>query len=130
MFDMQQLLGIWYSCPQNQALVSTRLTHAMMKPHSWVTRICQTREQGNQADNTDVFAMALMLQIKIKILSSVPERDMAFNIQAVHEMVSAHLDLPHKQHWIDTVPLHAASTATPALDAGDKEHAPIARSQG
>jgi len=102
----------------------------MMKPHSWVTRICQTREQGNQADNTDVFAMALMLQIKIKILSSVPERDMAFNIQAVHEMVSAHLDLPHKQHWIDTVPLHAASTATPALDAGDKEHAPIARSQG
>jgi len=128
--DMRQILGTWYSCPQNRALVSTRLTHAIMTPHSWVTRIRQTREPGHQADKTDVLAMALMLQIQIKILSSVPERDMAFNIQAGHERVITHLDLPHKQHWIDTVPLHAASTAASVLDLGDKEHALIASYEG
>ena len=101
-----------------------------MTPAAWVTRIRQTREPGNQADETDVFTMALMLQIHIRIISSIPERDMAFNAKAVHVMVIAHLDLPHKMHWIDTVPLHTASTASSQLDPGNKEHTPIARSEG
>ena len=116
---MRQILGTWYSCPQNQALVEVRLTHNMMTPEAWVTWIRQTREQGNQSDETDIFAMALKLRIHIRIISSVPEHDMAFNAQATHVMVIAHMDLPHKQHWIDTVPLHAASTASSALDPGD-----------
>jgi len=65
MLEMRQNLGTWYSYPQNQALVNMRLTHTMMTTGSWATRIRQTREQGHQADNTDVCGTAQMLGIRI-----------------------------------------------------------------
>jgi len=58
MLAMRQNLGTWYSCPQNQTLVNMRFLHAMMTIGSWATRIRQTREQGHQADDTDVCGAA------------------------------------------------------------------------
>jgi len=123
MFEMQQNLGTWYSCPQNQVLVNMRLKHAMMTPGSGATRIRQTREQGHQEDDTDLCGTALMLGIRITIISSVRERNMAFNIHSAHVMVIAHLDLPYKQHWIGVILFsHTAGTAYSTLEPGDEEH--------
>ena len=71
----------------------------MTMQDSWDTRIRRTREQGNQSDDTDVHARALMLQIHIRILSSVTTHDMAFNPYATNTMVIAHMNLTHKMHW-------------------------------
>ena len=59
--------------------------------------------------------MAHMLQIKITVISNNPTRDMAFNITDQQEIVIAHLDLPNKQHWIDTV-LYAVPASTTRQD--------------
>ena len=76
--QMRQSLGTWYSDHQNKALVSAKMTEPMTTQASWDTRICQTQTQGHQADDTDVHAMALMLQIHIRILSSVNTQDLVF----------------------------------------------------
>ena len=71
----------------------------------------------NVIRDIDLLGMALMLQIKIKVISNTPPRDMAFNITAQQEMVIAHLDMPHKQHWIDTVLASSAGPVTYAVPA-------------
>ena len=74
--------------------------------------------------------MALMLQIHIRILSSVNTQDLAFNAYASDTMVIAHMNLPHKMHWIDTVPVQTAHTATSWLRTRDTEPTLVATSQG
>ena len=121
MLEMRQNLGTWYSCPQNQALVNMRFSHAMVTIGSWATRIRQTREQGNQADDTDVCGTALTFWIRITIICSVRERDMVFNIHAALVMVITHLHLPYKQHWISTVLTHTADITYSVLGPGDED---------
>lgn len=70
------------------------------------------RTLAKQADDVNLHGIALMLGIKITVLSSVQTCDLAFNTASQHELVITHLNLPYKQHWIDTV-LTKATDANP-----------------
>ena len=101
------------------------MTNDMKTANQWALRIHQTQRPGHQADDIDLLSMALMLQIRITVISHKSTRDMEFNITAQQEMVIAHLDLPEKQHWIDTVltssaglVISAGSTSTTRQDGG------------
>lgn len=54
--------------------------------------------------------MALMLNVKITVISSVQSCNIAFKADAQLELVIAHSHLPNKQHWIGTVLTQSKAT--------------------
>ena len=98
MLEIRQALSTWYSFSVNQVMVGVKMTRTndMKTANQWALRIRQTWSPGHQADDIDLLGMALMLQIKITVISSKSTGDMAFNITTQQEIVIAHLDLPSK----------------------------------
>ena len=125
MLEIRQALSTWYSFSVNQVMVGVKMTNDMTTATQWALRIHQTQRPSHQADDIDLLSMALMLQIKMTVISHKSTHDMAFNITAQQEMVIPHLDLPEKQHWIDTVltssaglVISAGPTSTTRQDGG------------